>query len=64
MKPKEILDYLLPIFEEEPEQLALELRYQFPDLKLGEISGYYYHGYSKLIKTIAEIKGEELSVLI
>jgi len=64
MKPREILDYLLPIFEEDPEQLRLELRCQFPNLQLCEISGYYYHGYSELIKAIAEIKGENLSLLI
>jgi len=65
MNPREILDYLLPIFEENPEQLRLELECQFPDLQLGQICGYYYKGgYSKLIKAIAEIKDENLSLLI
>jgi len=61
MKAREILDYLLPIFEETPEQLKLELNNQFPDLQVCEIKGYYYKGgYAELIKAIAEIKGEDL----
>ena len=65
MKTKEILNYLLPIFEEDPKQLVVELNSQFPDLELNQICGYYYKGgYSKLIKAIAEIKRENLSVLI
>ena len=62
MEPKEILDYLIPIFEEDPGQLIIELDANFPDLQIHQISGYYYHGYSKLIRAIAEIKREELFV--
>lgn len=61
MKHIEILDYILIIFEEDPEILVSEILTHLPNLQASQVSGYSCRGgYKELIKAIAEIKGEYL----
>lgn len=60
MNEKEILEYLLPIWEEDEDRLLIEVEILKEQINLGKLSRYYYRGYKHLILRIAEIRGENI----
>lgn len=65
MKAVEILDYLKTFYEEDEVQFLIEVESLRHQIKIGELTPYYYKGgYSDLIKAIAEILRVEISTLI